>query len=982
MSHGTEQNLDDFIKSLREATERETENIGVHTKVAKEEFTTEDLQNRLKSLYQSSDAMTLEEQEENAYALDESFLQEAVNGDTDKQEESREEAFAEAEGENSVENAEEFLSTVKTKEKIVSAFVEEKKSLESFGEQSVLSSEDDLPPWEEDPILQEAPLISLKELNEPSLNDSRFENPSDIREEVLADDEEAEEAVALVEEPITIEEEDLPVEGLVGEITDEDLIGEDFSMEDLLAEKALDEDLPEDFSAFELDLPKDERDALRAETWSNHEEKLPIESEAEAITPNIEMDIDREEPQELMSNTAFASDVDSSATEEEFDLATVDLMLQLGCEDELEQSFGENKVRTILSTQYEDDIPLDMRNYIRDGEEEHEAEIDAERVERIQEGYRSRRMRMVLRLIGASVLTVALMFFELLPFLKVEYNGILDYNEYPKAYLLFGLQLFIFVLACSWKELWVSAKKTFFLRPDRYSSVILASLAILLYDIVLLCSSLVEMPAVFHFAGACILLVSQIAEYMMLLREIKIFSVFFSEGRKYTLASISGEHSLAAQMSLNDGTDLHICAARNFKIPRGYFRSVADRDEHKLYYSSFVAVVLAVILCVLGIVLKADAVVAFRIAIIALLAMLPVPAVFQFVYPLFVAATRLRKRDCAVTGKGSISKYADTHVLLLRDLHLFTKCRAKNAGIVFYREDQTSSTIAALHALYSAIGGPMEGVFEELAPQLRAENIRIHRIARNGIEALVDDRHVLLAGELDFMKRYGLTFPQGSTSIDQSVTLYVSLDHEATAKISVRYAVQPTFEMLVDRMAREGIRCVIETYDPLINSAMVARLRGRSGASVSVLHKNASDFNRRDQRHQPINEITGVVAGASRLKLVESVIWCCRLRKIDRWSQVTTVLFSSVAMFLAVLFTALLAVDRNGIWLDWLNQLTLLFYELLAVLSGVLITKLIIPRKKYFMTESYLREREQEVLKRQTQKETKKKRKKNESEYQ
>jgi hypothetical protein len=293
-------------------------------------------------------------------------------------------------------------------------------------------------------------------------------------------------------------------------------------------------------------------------------------------------------------------------------------------------------------------------------------------------------------------------------------------------------------------------------------------------------------------------------------------------------------------------------------------------------------------------------------------------------------------------------------------LLLFDACHAKNAGIVFYREEQTAEAISALHALYSAIGGPMESVFDELSPLMRAESIRIHRIARNGIEALVDERHVLLVGEAEFMQRYGLTFPREASARTENATLCVSLDREVTARISIRYTVLPTFDMLVDRMAKEGIRCVIETYDPLINSAMVARLRKNSGAAVSVLHKNASDFNTSEMRNRSADERTEIVACSSRLKLVESVIWCCRMRRIRQRNRVATTLFSGVALFLAVLFTALLTADGIGSLFTWFNQLTLLFYQLVSIAVGAWITLVTVPPKHYFVTDAYLSERMQD----------------------
>ena len=194
MSRGNEQNLEDFLKSLREATEQ-----GAPVEVAggrkrAEKLSAEDLQSRLKSLYQSENGSVATDAEAPSYTLDENFLKEA----------------------QAVKIEEEKLS-VQAPEEIVLT--------EEPSEDRAVAEDDDLPPWEEQPIQRE-PLL----------------------EEVLLEEEpHGEEKVRIEDKPLT-EDEDEVARPLLEELPAES------AMMDLGEEENL---APEDAFAVEEDSEKD-----------------------------------------------------------------------------------------------------------------------------------------------------------------------------------------------------------------------------------------------------------------------------------------------------------------------------------------------------------------------------------------------------------------------------------------------------------------------------------------------------------------------------------------------------------------------------------------------------------------------------------------------------------------------------------------------------------------------------------------------------
>ena len=71
-------------------------------------------------------------------------------------------------------------------------------------------------------------------------------------------------------------------------------------------------------------------------------------------------------------------------------------------------------------------------------------------------------------------------------------------------------------------------------------------------------------------------------------------------------------------------------------------------------------------------------------------------------------------------------------------------------------------------------------------------------------------------------------------------------------------------------MEKNSIKCAIETYDPVINSAFVAASRKPGKAPINVVHKNVTDFY--SEMPENVEGSTGIVACSSRLKLVECVV--------------------------------------------------------------------------------------------------------------
>ena len=205
-----------------------------------------------------------------------------------------------------------------------------------------------------------------------------------------------------------------------------------------------------------------------------------------------------------------------------------------------------------------------------------------------------------------------------------------------------------------------------------------------------------------------------------------------------------------------------------------------------------------------------------------------------------------------------------------------------------------------------------------------AHSVNMIRITRNGFEAVVDGKMSLIVGSSDYLARYGIVTDR-SDAKDPGV-LFVALNSVLSAKISVKYRTQPLFEALCTVLDEHDVRCVIETYDPVISGKYVARCRETDG-SVSVVHKNVNDYNMPPSEKAAIGKF-GAFCTASRLKLVELVVFCKKLiglRKIN-----TAILIASYVSVAVI--SILLAV---GGAIENVNLLWALLYQAVLIAAYV-----------------------------------------------
>ena len=239
---------------------------------------------------------------------------------------------------------------------------------------------------------------------------------------------------------------------------------------------------------------------------------------------------------------------------------------------------------------------------------------------------------------------------------------------------------------------------------------------------------------------------------------------------------------------------------------------------------------------------------------------------------------------------------------------------------------------------------------------------RLKRVAKSGVEAVIGNNYSVLVGNEQFMSRYGISFPQISfkNKNDEIFSLCVSINGRASGRIIVKYVINEMFEMLAWRLKEDGIYCVLESFDPMISTELLARLRDKELPPISVVRLGVEDITRVSLRRKEdvlsgVKEnCSGLIARRSRLNLVVAAINAKRTVNMRRRANLVCYALGAVGF----------AVSMASLFLNWnagINEFYLLLFWLIcggAVAATVFFS---LPRTDRFTLEAYRADLEQET---------------------
>ena len=617
------------------------------------------------------------------------------------------------------------------------------------------------------------------------------------------------------------------------------------------------------------------------------------------------------------------------------------LLLEVEDRRAIAESVSEEKMESFMSSNSRDADRIDAAEAFAFDGSEYEA---YEQTEEVFDAYSKEKTFTLMRVIGCGLFTALIVILELFRFIGVEFEGLLDYTVYPFIYTVISVQLLVFAALFAWRELLRGFKRAFAYNVSNWSAVSIVFGFTVIYSFICAFMDLEYNAHMFCSISAIYILFGLITEYISVCREVKSFRIYATDKTKFTFNTDSKTIQSAEKMHKGGVPQKSkIFEPAEIKFPRGYFAAVnSDRVCERALQGSVPIVITASVLVLLAnVILGGSAETSIAMFMIALCTLAPISSLAYHTFPIYKLSSKLYNREIAVAGEKMAGQYAQCEYIVLSDMHLFKRAKPQNNGIFICHDEKADTVIGYLDALYSAIGGPMRDMFSKGEPC--AHTVKLRRIAKDGVEAVIDNRHSALLGNAEFLKRYGVLTGEMTSKKRGDGILGLAIDGTLEAKLCVRYETEPLFEMLAERLAENGISCAIETYDPAINSKFAAESRQRYAAPVNIIHKNANDYYSASKAYR--KESTGIVACASRLKLIEAVIWCKHISRIWKICSVCQYVMYALALVLAVVVTAF------G-FSEYVNQYTVLIMQIIAAIPTIIATMAGFPDKDYFSLET------------------------------
>lgn len=564
---------------------------------------------------------------------------------------------------------------------------------------------------------------------------------------------------------------------------------------------------------------------------------------ADAQSPDTFIPADKADATEAPAAADIAADQTDAAANEsaetpddaEFDQTDLDLMIAFGMEDQLEKAVGHERAKKYKKAigergenHYNEMHMGDRPDTVQDRHAEY---VSSAQNKEIFAEYKKKYGNIMFRFLGAFVFLIALFFFENDQLLGMKMPAIFDREQYPLVYTLFDLQLVVLSGAMVWKGIRTGIRAMLRARPVPESITGFLFIACIIDTVIIAALCPMHGLQLYNFPIALAVLFELFYEYMNLRREIMSFKIVSSKKLKYAVDAIApkdgeAERRMFAEYISDDPSMFRI---KRTAFVEGFFQRTETYPRTQRILRAILPVVLLLTLAFFAaeFILSGSVYSALTVSYITLLLTLPSCAFIMFSYPMYRASGFAYEKDSAMIGEASLGEYADASVVSFDDKEVFPARGVRVRNVKVYGNNRIDHVIYAAASVFHVVGGPLSDVFETATGELGyAENVRLVRLDRDGIEARVDGGTVLV-GRAAFVNRYGynVSLSESETSMEETgdaSILYVAYDNNIAAKLYIQYAVEPDFEVVLKQLYRQGICVGIKTSDPNIDDHLLS----------------------------------------------------------------------------------------------------------------------------------------------------------------
>lgn len=665
----------------------------------------------------------------------------------------------------------------------------------------------------------------------------------------------------------------------------------------------------------------EQKNKLEEEEYFAPDDKKPLAFEDDDYTP-IVPDGSAFENVARSDVSKFADDnSDESPVEDaELDDKDINLMMALGYEKELEEKIGKDKVDKIsgsLSAEIVDFIDVDNA-FAFDGFELN----SSDQYRTVGGRYKEEHKKIKTRLIGSGIFSFALLVYEFLMMLDVTADGALNIHHYPVVGIMLSLQFLVLSAALSWRQLIRGLTDMITFAPSPNSIPAFAVLMTVIYDVIMALIAPNTGLQLYNFPAALCILFIVLNDYFNLSREIRAFHTIATKAPKYAVsASVSdNEQSIENKMMsvFDDEVQAPVSEKRldTYKLGfvENYFRrtNVISPKDRKLNLVIYPFLALAIALGVVSYVTNHSGMTAFNISILTVLLCTPLSMIFIRSFSFFGAAKTAFDKDAAIIGETSIEEYADATSVSFSDSEVFPVESTVTRGIKLYDNNAIYYVLYNLTSIYSKIGGPLKVRLEQATAEMgHSDDVVFNHVEDKGVEAIVDGKVKVLAGQEKFMTENGITIvhdPDDDKMTEEGCSvLYLVLDGVLGAKLYVQYDIDHGFEDVINILADEKMETLVYTSDPCIDSELLLSKLNAAKVAPQIVKcevtEGAGDVVESAE--------SGIVARHSLPSLASTIALCNKIRRVRKTSKkvsTASMIISVIMMVFLALFSSKLGV--------------------------------------------------------------------------
>ena len=446
-----------------------------------------------------------------------------------------------------------------------------------------------------------------------------------------------------------------------------------------------------------------------------------------------------------------------------------------------------------------------------------------------------------------------------------------------------------------------------------------------------------ELTLMFSPCAFCIC-ISLISELWDLKREINSFKTVSSTKRKYAIEKYTPDSDSVDKNEffdyLPENPELLKINKTSFveKFATNFSKQTKQRSAFGII--SLLSLFVAIAYFILMFVLKDSVDSSVSYAFTLLCALLPSSLYVAFASPLYKASSLASYENSTFIGETVADEYSSASVVSFDDVEVFPPYATKLVHHRIYPHARFDHVVYVIASLFTKLNGPLNDVFSSITNEIgTTDNVKIHTVYEDGIEADVDDEHVLI-GSASFMENRNYipaytTEDEISESNNSRRIMYVAFGGTIVAKFYFQYTADGEFTSTLRQLTNAGMCIAVKTFDPNIDTALLANEINIKKYPVKVIKcANASELSSTSESAEAT-----VISTRSAKSLLKTLTNCRKLSSVIKTGTLISVM-SMLVSFMIVIFALIAGLSGS------ITSLLIVIYQLIWVIITKIVTGL------------------------------------------